>query len=49
MKQTRTIAASLTILSLLSHFKISIAASAPLENLTIGLRALAILGLAPTC
>src|SRR5687768_7544074 len=41
MKHTRTIAASLTILSLLAHFKISIAASAPLENLTIGWSAVA--------
>lgn len=42
MKHTRTIAASLTIVvSLLSQFKISIAASAPLEKLTIGWSAVA--------
>ncbi len=42
MKRSRIIAASLTMLiSLLSQFKISIAASAPLEKLTIGWSAVA--------
>ena len=42
MKRTRITAASLTMLiSLLSQFKISIAASAPLEKLTIGWSAVA--------